>query len=206
MNWLEILGYIGSAVVAVSLMMKNIVKLRWWNLIGASLFSLYGLLVGAYPVFVLNFFIALVDAYYLIILYKKKDEFSLITVRPHNNYLKKFTEFYREDILKFFPDFSFENLDGKKVFFILRNMLPVGVFAFEIKEEKIAEIYLDYAIPAYRDLNNAKFLYKTEPEFFRKLGCNRVISYTDVPEHREYLLKIGFKKREDENIFELPLE
>ncbi len=201
MNWLEILGYVGSVIVAVSLMMKNIVKLRWWNLVGAALFSLYGLLVGAYPVFAVNFFIAIVDIYYLIVLYKKKDEFSLVSVRPNNNYLKKFTEFYFDDIIKFFPQFSFANLEGKKVFFILRNLLPVGLFAFEITSDNSAIVYIDYAVPSYRDLNNAKFLYKTKPEFFKNLGCKQIITHTEVEAHKKYLLKIGFAEGKKNNEF-----
>ena len=203
MNLLEILGYVGSVVVAVSLMMKNILQLRWWNLIGAALFSLYGLLVHAYPVFAVNFFIAIVDIYYLIVLYKKKDEFSLLSVRSSNNYLKKFTEFYRSDILKFFPAFSFENLEGKKVYFILRSMLPVALFAFEIKPPDTAEIYVDYAVPSYRDLNNAKFLFKTEPEFFKKFGCNEVTAETEIPAHQSYLQKVGFVKNGNKFVLKL---
>ena len=61
----EIIGYTASALVAISLMMSSIVKLRVINLIGAALFTLYGLLIGAYPVAVLNFTIVLIDLYYL---------------------------------------------------------------------------------------------------------------------------------------------
>ena len=61
----EIIGYSASALVAISLMMSSIVKLRVINLIGAALFTLYGLLIGAYPVAVLNFTIVLIDLYYL---------------------------------------------------------------------------------------------------------------------------------------------
>jgi hypothetical protein len=49
----EIIGYTASAMVAISLMMNSIVKLRVINMI------------GAYPVAVLNFTIVLIDLYYL---------------------------------------------------------------------------------------------------------------------------------------------
>ncbi|HSV76380.1 MAG TPA: hypothetical protein VLH37_05040 [Bacteroidales bacterium] len=62
---LEWIGYIASVVVAVSLMMVSIVKLRWLNLVGSAVFSFYGFAIGAYPVGVLNLFIALVNIYYL---------------------------------------------------------------------------------------------------------------------------------------------
>ncbi|MCH1929215.1 hypothetical protein L9G16_03405 [Shewanella sp. A25] len=71
MIW-EWVGYLASVVVAVSLMMSNIKKLRWWNLIGSALFVAYGMAIGAYPVAAVNFFIVLIDAYYLIVLYRQQ--------------------------------------------------------------------------------------------------------------------------------------
>ncbi|MEZ9595030.1 hypothetical protein AB4298_10330 [Shewanella sp. 10N.261.52.F9] len=66
----EWVGYIASVVVAISLMMSNIKKLRWWNLVGAALFVAYGLAIDAIPVALVNFFIVLIDAYYLVKLYQ----------------------------------------------------------------------------------------------------------------------------------------
>ncbi|MCS6127821.1 hypothetical protein G3485_12575 [Shewanella baltica] len=67
----EWVGYLASVVVAISLMMSNIKKLRWWNLIGAALFVAYGVAIGAYPVALVNFFIVLIDTYYLVKLYRE---------------------------------------------------------------------------------------------------------------------------------------
>jgi len=69
----EWVGYLASVVVAISLMMSNIKKLRWWNLIGAALFVAYGVAIGAYPVALVNFFIVLIDIYYLVKLYREAD-------------------------------------------------------------------------------------------------------------------------------------
>ncbi|MCL1145594.1 hypothetical protein L2747_06165 [Shewanella marinintestina] len=66
----EWVGYLASVVVAISLMMSNIKKLRWWNLVGAALFVAYGLAIDAIPVALVNFFIVLIDAYYLVKLYQ----------------------------------------------------------------------------------------------------------------------------------------
>jgi len=67
----EWVGYLASIVVAISLMMSNIKKLRWWNLIGAALFVAYGVAIDAYPVALVNFFIVLIDIYYLVKLYRE---------------------------------------------------------------------------------------------------------------------------------------
>ena len=61
----EMLGYMASVFVAISLMMRSVTKLRVINLIGAVLFTAYGLVIAAYPVAVVNGFIVLVNIYYL---------------------------------------------------------------------------------------------------------------------------------------------
>ena len=61
----EMLGYLASVFVAVSLTMRSLTKLRVINLIGALLFTAYGLIISPYPVAVVNAFIVLVNIYYL---------------------------------------------------------------------------------------------------------------------------------------------
>ena len=73
----EIIGYVASLLVAVSLMMRSVLKLRVINLLGAAVFTLYGLLISAYPVTVMNLFIMLIDLYYLREFITSKSYFSL---------------------------------------------------------------------------------------------------------------------------------
>jgi EamA domain-containing membrane protein RarD len=65
LNWLELYGYLGSALIAISLMMSDIRKLRWINLVGAGSFASYGLLINSWPVAILNGFIVLIDVVHL---------------------------------------------------------------------------------------------------------------------------------------------
>ncbi|QEN06411.1 hypothetical protein EW093_16105 [Thiospirochaeta perfilievii] len=60
----------GSFVVLISLTMGSIIKLRWINLIGAAMFSVYSILIGSFPTFIMNFGIVLIDIYFLTKLYK----------------------------------------------------------------------------------------------------------------------------------------
>ncbi len=64
-HFYEGLGYLASVLVALSMTMRSLLKLRVINLIGAILFAIYGLVIGALPVAALNFFIVLVNIYYL---------------------------------------------------------------------------------------------------------------------------------------------
>ncbi|MBK7894579.1 MAG: hypothetical protein WAS33_09350 [Candidatus Promineifilaceae bacterium] len=61
----ELLGYMASVFVAISLMMRSVTRLRMINLVGAVLFTVYGLVIAAYPVAVVNGFIVFVNLYYL---------------------------------------------------------------------------------------------------------------------------------------------
>ena len=67
----ELIGYAASFFVAVSLLMVSLVKLRVINLIGASFFTLYGLLIGAWPIVMTNVFIMGVNLYFLSKLFSK---------------------------------------------------------------------------------------------------------------------------------------
>ncbi|EJG1885913.1 YgjV family protein [Vibrio parahaemolyticus] len=65
MNMVEILGYAALIMVAISLTMKDIVKLRILNFIGCALFTAYGLMIDSWPVVLTNGFIACVNVYFL---------------------------------------------------------------------------------------------------------------------------------------------
>lgn len=65
MNGIEILGYFAMITVACSFLLKNVVKLRIVNTVGAICFVIYGLLIGSFPVAGLNTFVACVNGYYI---------------------------------------------------------------------------------------------------------------------------------------------
>mgnify|MGYP001770021993 CR=1 FL=1 len=54
MNWLEVVGFAASALVAISLMMSNVFWLRVINLVGGAVFTVYGILIHSAPVAVMN--------------------------------------------------------------------------------------------------------------------------------------------------------
>ncbi len=73
-NFVEILGYAASIMVAISLTMKDIVKLRILNFIGCGLFSAYGVMIDSWPVVVTNSFIACVNVYFLLKMQQEKKQ------------------------------------------------------------------------------------------------------------------------------------
>lgn len=73
-NMVEILGYIASVMVAISLMMKDIILLRWLNFVGCALFATYGWMIEAWPVAGMNAFVACINIYHLVKIYRTKSQ------------------------------------------------------------------------------------------------------------------------------------
>ena len=190
---IELIGYVGSGLIAVSLMMSNIWRLRWINLIGAVFFVLYGVCVRAYPVAVVNALIVAVDAYYLGLLAGKKDYFSLMPVASADeSLLKSFVDYHHEDILRFFPGFSLRAVSQPRCIFTLRNLMPVGLFICEKQDAEVLRIHLDYVIPEYRDLRNARYLYSAQAGLFKEQGFKEFQVSAGSPEFESYVKKLGF--------------
>jgi hypothetical protein len=139
----------------------------------------------------------LVDIYYILETKRKKEYFNLLPIEQKNGpLLKKFLSFYKEDIEKFFPDFNPLKIEGDKSFFILRNLIPVGLFAYKELSPTEILIELDYAIPDYRDLKNARFIYFAQSNHFSKKGYKILKVESAVKPHQKYLRKIGFAESE----------
>jgi hypothetical protein len=64
-NLIEWLGYLASVLIAVSFLMKSIKKLRIVNIVGATLFVIYSIVIHAWPVALINTFIVIVNIYYI---------------------------------------------------------------------------------------------------------------------------------------------
>lgn len=188
----EIIGYIASVLVAISLMMSSILKLRVINLIGAAFFTLYGLLIGAYPVAAVNFIIVLIDLYYLYQIFATDEYFVLLEVPSDSEYLKYFLNFYEQEIKKFFPKFAYTPSERQFVFFVLRDLVSAGLFIGEVRDEDSLFVKLDFVIPGYRDFKIGKFVYAEKADFFKEKGFRKLYAEAEDKKHNDYLQRIGF--------------
>ena len=64
--YLEILGYIGTALIILSMMMSSVVKLRIFNVCGSVISAVYAILSVGYPVALLNLALTVINVTQLI--------------------------------------------------------------------------------------------------------------------------------------------
>ena len=201
---IQVVGYVASLIIAISMTMNSIVKFRWINLIGAITFSTYGFVLGAYPVGILNAFIVSVDLYYLYKIYSKKEVFETLEVRAENRYLIRFLQFHDSQIQRFFPGFSYIPEMNTVSFFILRDMSVAGIFLAHRINNDTLMVGLDYVIPEYRDFKNGRYVYLRLKKKFIESGCTKVVASGTSKEYIKYLKKLGFKEN-SEGLYEMSL-
>jgi hypothetical protein len=191
--FIEWFGTLSSVVVAISLTMKNIKRLRILNLVGAALFAAYGAAIGSIPVFALNLFIAGIDAWYLAKMRRERSTFSLFHVDiGRSEYLKSFLDFYRKDIARFAPEFRLEELEGSDAVFVLRDMIPASLAVYRRGEDGAIELLLDYATPAWRDFKNAEYFFAAAARDIAGGGRTIFRARATTKAQEDYLGRMGF--------------
>ena len=157
MDYKEWIGYLASLIVLVSLLMSSVKKLRWINLVGSLTFAVYGFLINALPVAVMNSGIVLINVYYLVQMYRKSDYFSLISLDKDKEYFEYFVNFYKEDIKSFITEDRNLGEENLAKFFVLRNTVPAGIFVAKKLEDSTMHVYIDYVTPQFRDFKIGEY-------------------------------------------------
>jgi hypothetical protein len=190
----EIIGWTGSVLVIVSLMQRSIFKLRLIGLGAAGAFLVYGLLIGAYPIAIVNVVVIGVHLYFLRKLTVHPEEvFSTLEVYPESRYLAYFLEFYADEISQFQPEFSYDPGGDHWASFLLRGHVPAGLVIARPCQDGSLAIELDFVTPEYRDFKLGEFLYSEASGLFTDLDCTQAWSPPGSSDHARYLERVGFQ-------------
>ena len=189
---LEIAGYIGSALVLISFLMTSVVRLRIVNMAGSLISFIYALLIGSYPLALMNCALVLINLYFLWKISRTGKDYVLVETAPEDPVLTHFLEEYRADIEKCFPGID---LSGEKNYacLLLCEDAPAGIVLGQREGEKV-DLLLDYSLPRYRDYSLGKFLREVLPG----RGIRELRYDGPSPEnHRKYLEEMRFEKQAD---------
>jgi len=189
---LDWIGYIASSIVLLSLLMKSVKRLRWINLAGALVFAVYGFLIGALPVGLMNGGIVMINIYYLYQMYARNDFFTLLESTNDTDYFNYFMQFHESSIVKYMdlPDDLSSEQHIK--LYVLRNTVPAAVLVLKVIDQKHLQVLIDYATPAYRDFKTGLFVYDQQKDFFLQKGYEKLISTCSSQKHKKYLIRMGF--------------
>ncbi len=198
----QILGYIGTALLAMSLVVSNELRFRWLNTFGCLIFIIYGILINAFPVVLTNGLLLAINGFYLYKIYQKHEIFDIITFDGEELLIKKFLQFYQQDILDHFPQFSSENTNGQIKFVVLRDLVIANIFIASLDEEGNALVKINYTVPKYRDFKIGKYIFDEEKKILMTKGAKTIL-YKNLTHkgHINFLRKMNFTSQEQNNSF-----
>lgn len=188
--YIELFGYLGSFLVVVSMLMSSVVKLRVINVIGSVISGTYALIIGSFPLALMNACLIIINIYNLFKLLSISRKYELVKGNINDAYFDYFVDHYGKDIDIYFPEFTRNVITGNIVYYVFCNESPAGLFVGNINKEGIINISLEYTTPTYRDCSVAKFLYI-------KLKENDVVKlcfHEPSEKHKSFLEKMGYFK------------
>ncbi|MDO4182503.1 MAG: YgjV family protein [Coriobacteriia bacterium] len=183
----ELVGYIGSALVLVSFLFTSVVKLRVVNSIGGVIFAIYALIIQSYPTAIMNICLLAINVHFLLKLRRTPANYDLVEVGIMDAFLAYLLAKYQNDIAACFPGIS-PSLEGvNKAYIVNRNTTPAGILIGHA-EDGVMDIRLDYSAPEYRDLSIGKYMISAIP----KEGIHTLVYSGPTEHHTNYLNKLGF--------------
>ena len=188
---IEAIGYTGSLLVVVSMLMTSVKRLRIVNTTGSVIFAVYALIIHSYPTALMNMCLVAINIYQLHILGSKGKHYQLTKVSAGEGMMKYLCEYYYEDITKFFPSVALDAAsDCDQAYIISCDAVPAGLLLGNETEKGVITIIVDYATPAYRDTSVGTFLYDKLSEY----GMHKLVFSGKSVGHEEYLVKMGFEQ------------
>lgn len=203
---LEVVGWVGSAILITSLLQSRLLRLRQLNLVASALLVTYNLLLGVWPMVAMNVAIVAINVWHLTRLVRTRHDpasYAVVEVRPDDGYLDHVLSHHASDIVRFNPGFAWDGArPGALAFLVLRDGETVGAVLAHDAGDGVAEVVLDYVSPRFRDFTPGEFVYRRSGLFtdrgFRSVVAPRAMRRADA-----YLAGVGFERRGDDRVLDL---
>ena len=201
MVWLEIVGWVGSLLVIVSLTQARVLRFRVLNLAGAVIATAYNAIVGIWPFAVMNGVIAVIDVYWLVRLHRERHDaqvYGVLEVPADDSVLRHLLDTHAPDIARFHPAFvAADPAPSARRSSWSAATSWSGAVVVRSAGDGVGRVDLDYVTPRYRDFTPGEFVYRDSGVFaahgFRRL----VVGGSPAPESRAYLERVGFRSTAD---------
>ena len=193
---IEIFGYIGSALVVVSMLMSSIVKLRIINTVGSIISGIYAVICGAIPLAVMNICLITINGISLVKLFKSEKVYEVVAGSGADPMTGWFLDRYGEDIKTYFPDYDGDAAKGMTAYTVLCDGETAGVMLARENDGELG-VMVDYSTPKFRDCSVGRNLYA----YLEQNGIRRLV-FVGRPsdEHVSYMNKVGFTSENEKYI------
>ncbi|WP_263732031.1 hypothetical protein [Cellulomonas sp. SG140] len=198
----QVIGWVGSGLVVLSLMQARVLRFRWMNLAGAVVATVYNAVFAIWPFAAMNGAIAVIDVYWLWRLLRERHDsavYEVVEVAPDDAYLQHVLGVHAADIAQFRAPApasvpaSAEPTDGRVAFLVVRGDETVGVVLVRRLDEGVGYVELDWVTPRFRDFTPGEFVYRRSG-VFAEHGFRRLVAPAG---ESDYLTRVGFRREAD---------
>jgi hypothetical protein len=199
----SIIGWVGSALVVVSLLQTRILRLRLLNLVGCVILVGFNTVIAVWPMVGMNAVLAVINVVHLWRLLRHRHdeaEYQVLQVSADDAYLDYVLERHEKDITRFNPGFTFGA--SPYAFLVQHGDRTVGVVLAHDAGTGRAQIDLDYVVPKYRDFTPGEFVYRRS-DVFTEQGFHQVIAPPRMRDSAPYLKNLGFHPDGDDLVLNL---
>lgn len=204
MNWLELIGWTGSAVLVWSLLQTAILRLRTLNLVGCVVLIGYNAAVAVWPMVGLNIVLAAINVWYLRGMLATRHDaatYQVVEVGVDDKFLAHTLRVHALDIARFNPGFTWHQSGERSAFLVVKADEVVGVVLAHAEPGGVAQVDLDYVTKRFRDFTPGEFVYRSSRLFTDK-GFRQVVSPPGMV--APYYHRLGFRRQGDAYVLDLP--
>jgi hypothetical protein len=193
-------GYFASLCLILALIINNDLKFRWFNTFGNIAFIIYAIALGTIPVLITNLILLCINIFYLVKIYRKTENFDLLEFKGDEKLAQKFMEYYKKDMILFFPRFNKEHLQQNLNFVVTRDLVIANMFSAKVSPNGDAYVNLNYTLQKFRDYKVGSFIFEKEKDFLLAKGIKRIVyRQIDNKNHLNFLKVMGFKATSMQN-------
>jgi hypothetical protein len=196
----QMLGWVGSALLVYSVLQTRILRLRLFNGVASALLVVFNAVIAVWPMVALNVTLTAINVFYIVRLargWHDPQTFAVVEISPSEAYLKHLLHQFDADIQHFNPGFSDDDAARAEFgFLILSGAETVGLVLARTAGDGAAQVALDYVVPKYQGFTLGEFVYRPGGPMAAR-GYRKVIAPPKMQNAGDYLTDVGFRRERD---------
>ena len=204
---LEVVGWLGSAVLVFSLLQARILRLRVLNTVACVILVVFNALVGVWPMVAMNVVLVAINLGVLLRLLRRRHDdrtYEAVPIGTREPFLRRLLDRHATDIGAFNPDLPADVAGAAEhAFVVTTGDAIVGVVLSRTGEAPDEQqVVLDYVLPPFRDFTPGEFVFRSGGPF-SALGVRRVVASPGMAQSDRYLRAVGFTERDGRRVLDL---
>jgi hypothetical protein len=192
--WLDVIGWLGSALLIYSVMQARVLRFRVLNLAASAILAGFNAVLEIWPMVAMNVVLCGINLWHIRALVRTRHDdetYEVLEVGPQDQYLRHVLGVHEADILKYQPDFTWDGgAEGSVAFLVQRSDETVGVVLVHDAGDGVARVVLDYVTPRFRDFSPGEFVWRRSSAL-RDRGFRTVITPQRMV--APYYARLGFR-------------